>query len=103
MRGETSKSPYWDEGASKGNRFQAIGKRKMKDLSSSGPKAKRARPAQIAMCATRGAGSKDEFEGSSEAGTRRPGFVPPPMNWDLAKQVKAKEQGELLHKSHIAS
>ena len=67
-----SKSPYWEGGASKENRPPAVGKKRKQ--SSSGLRAKKARPATYVG----GAGSEDEFEGLTEAVSHRPGSVPPP-------------------------
>ena len=100
-RGERSPSPYQEGGASKGNRPPAIGEGKRRKQSSSGPKAKKTTLSDDRV-RTRSAGSELEFEGSLEAGTHRPCFVPPPMNGNQAKRVKAREQGEVLHNSLIS-
>ena len=99
IRGERSPSPYQEGGASKGNRPPAIGKGKRRKQSSSGPKAKKPRPSDRGR--TGSAGSELEFEGSLEAGTHGPSSVTPPINKKQAKQVKAEEQGALLHRDHI--
>ena len=82
-----SRSPYWEASTSKENRPPAVGngKRKKKQ-SSGGPKSKKARPAD--KVATRDAQSEDEFMGSTEAGTRRPGFLPPPRPMQRIRTVK---------------
>lgn len=60
-------------GASKENR-PLVGKGEKRKQSSSGLKAKKVRPATYVGVG----GSEDEFEGLTEAGSHRPGFVPPP-------------------------
>ena len=78
-----SPGPYEVDCSSKGNRPPAVRKRKWRKQWSSSVEAK------MAKVTTRA------------AGTQMPCFIPPTMNRDLAMQGKVKEQGELLHNSHI--